>query len=271
MQILKKILYPFKTIISNLELIVEMSKKQIVDQYKGQPLGIFWAFFHPLVMILIYVFLFGVVYKTRIDTEEQSTLTYAAYLLSGMIPWLCIQMSLSSGSVSITTNPTLVKQVVFPIEVLPSKVVGASLIIEIIYIIMDVLYCLVVSQKILWTYFLVPFAIVIELMLLIGLNYMAASFTVYFRDIKDIVQVLCTIGIYILPVLYLPSAVPEFFKPILYINPLSHYIWIFQDILFWGEIRHWYSWIVSIIFSYLVLYVGDRVIKKLKVGFGSVL
>lgn len=198
-------------------------------------------------------------------------MTFTAYLLSGMIPWLCIQTSLTGGSISLLSNLSFIKQVIFPVEVFPIKAVGSSLIIEFIYLIMDMFYCIAVSRKLMLTYILLPYIIIVQVLFLICINYICSAVTVYLRDLKDIVQVFCMIGIYIMPVIYLPEAVPDMFQVVIYMNPLSHFIWIFQDVLFYGFIEHWYSWIVSPLVSIIVLYIGHYVYKKLKVGFGSAL
>lgn len=271
MGFIKKLTNPFLTIFENGEMIVEMSKKEIRDKYKGQPLGRFWVLFHPLVLIATYIFLFGVVYTTRSGNESQNTLTYAAYLLSGMVPWLCIQTALNGGSMALLNNSVFIKQVIFPTEVLPIKAVGAAFIVEIIYLVIDIMYCMVSSKHILWTYILLPYVLLIQIIFLIGMNYVISSVTVYLRDLKDVIQVLCTVGIYILPVIYTPDAVPRIFKAVIYVNPFSHFIWVFQDILYSGRIEHWYSWVISTIISLIMLYVGHYVFNKLRNGFGSAL
>ncbi len=168
---MKQIFNPFLTIYKNRELIWEMSKKDIVDKYKGQPLGVIWAIVHPLVMILIYIFLFSIVFQVRIGGEAQRSLSYAAYLLSGMVPWLTIQTAFNSSSIAITSNPMLIKQVIFPAEVLPIKMVGSAVIIELIYLGIDLLYCFVTVHTFYWSYFLLPIALVIEIISLIGISY----------------------------------------------------------------------------------------------------
>ena len=266
-----QIFNPFLTIYKNRELIWEMSKKDILDKYKGQPLGAVWAIVHPLTMILIYIFLFSIVFHVRIGGQAQRSLSYAAYLLSGMVPWLTIQTAFNGSSIAITSNPMLIKQVIFPAEVLPIKMVGSAIIIELIYFGIDLLYCLITVHTFYWTYFLLPISLATEIVFLIGISYLLSSLNVYLRDIKDFVEVICLVGIYFAPVIYSPEAVPAMFRKILYINPLSHIIWMFQDVMYFGRILHWYSWIISLLVALVTLYFGDLLFKKLRIGFGSVL
>lgn len=271
MEVGKRITEPFQVVFRNRELIIEMSKKEIRDRYKGQPLGMFWAVFHPLIMILVYIFLYGVVFRTRVQIGNQDTLTFTAYLLSGMIPWLCIQSAMQMGSVSVISNAIFIKQVIFPVEVFPAKAVGSAFIIEMIYLVIDVVYCSVSGRVLLGTYLLIPYILLIQAILLLGINYIISSISVYLKDVKDVVQVLCVVGVYVMPVIYLPEAVPQMFRILIYMNPLSYYIWMFQDVLFYGSIEHWYAWVVGTGCSLLVFYMGHFIFKKLKVGFGSAL
>ena len=136
---------------------------------------------------------------------------------------------------------------------------------------MDVIYCLISGRILLWTYLLIPYIIVIQIIMLVGINYIISSVSVYLRDMKDIVQVLCMIGVYAMPVIYLPEAVPGIFRVLIYMNPLSYYVWMFQDTLFYGSIEHWYAWIVGTGCSLFVFYFGHFSFKRLKIGFGSAL
>lgn len=262
---------PFAALYKNRELIGEMARRDIADRYKGQPLGLIWAFVHPLLLMGIYIVLFGVIFQMRTGGAIQTTGNYTIYLLSGMIPWLGMQTAMSAGSVSVIANGSFVKQVIFPSEVFPVKVVFSTLFIEAIYLFCDIIFTISVLKRVPWIYALLPVALLLQIMLLIGINYITSSINVYWKDIKDFVQVFCTLGIYVLPILYLPEAVPAVLRPILYINPFSHYIWLFQDILNYGSVQHWYAWIVCPVLSLAAFYGGYAVFEKLKVSFGSVL
>lgn len=265
------VIAPFRRIFKNRELILELSRRESVDIYKGQPLGAVWSIIKPLVLILLYIFLFGVVFKSNVGFSETMPLSYSSYILSGMVPWLCIQTCLTTGSTSVINNAAIVKQVIFPIEVFPIKSLGSALIMEGVYLAGTLAYNLISSSKILWTYALLPIAILLQIIFLLGINYILSSLTVYLKDIKDFVQLFCLLGVYIMPVVYLPDAVPSIFRPFLYINPFSHYIWMFQDTLYFGNINHPYSWIVCTILSFVTFFAGDRLFQKLKVSFGSVI
>lgn len=253
------------------QLTWEMAKREITDRYTGQILGSIWAILHPLTLILVYVFIFVVVFKIKIGGTTEMPLDYTTYLLSGLIPWLSFQESLSKSSTVINNHANLVKQVVFPIEILPIKSVVSSLITQLIFLVILIAYVLI-SQKFLpLTYFLLPILVFLQSLSMLGVAYILSSIGAYFKDIKDIIQVISVVGVYLLPIFYLPQQVPGLFQPILYLNPFSYLIWCYQDILYYGRFEHPWAWLILIIISHGIFSSGYLVFRKLKVMFGSVL
>jgi lipopolysaccharide transport system permease protein len=248
-----------------------MSKREITDRYLGQVFGAFWAIGHPLVLMGVYIFIFVVVFKVKIGGTREMPLDYTTYLLSGLIPWMGFQESMNKGSTVIISNASLVKQVVFPIEILPVKGVIASLISMVISLVLLVLYVLATNRSLPWTYILIPLLVFLQALAMIGLSYVLSSVGAFLRDIKDFVQVFSIVGLYLMPIFYLPKFVPAIFRPILYINPFSYLIWCYQDALYYGRFEHWWAWLVFPVLSIGMFYGGYRVFRKLKVILGNVL
>jgi lipopolysaccharide transport system permease protein len=253
------------------QLSVEMAKREITDRYSGQLFGFFWAIGHPLIMMLVYVFIFGFVFKVKVGGTSSLPLDYTTYLLSGLIPWLAFIESMSKASVAIVSNANLVKQIVFPVEVLPVKGVLSTFLTQFIFIGMLIVYVLVVEKILPWTYILLPVLVVLQALAMIGASYILSAIGVYFRDIKDFVQVFSVTGVYLMPAFYLPESVPGLFRPLLYLNPFSYMIWCFQDVLYFGRFEHPYAWPIFAIFSISVFIIGYRFFRKLKLMFGNVL
>lgn len=253
------------------QLTVEMAKREISDRYMGQVFGTFWAYGHPIVMMGVYLFIFAYVFKVKIDGTHIVSLGYPAYLLSGLIPWLSFQESIAKGTTVIVNNANLVKQVVFPIEILPVKGIIASLVTMLVSLFLFIVYVFVSQHSLPWTYILLPFLIFLQTLAMIGVCYILSSVGVFFRDLKDFVQVFSMIGVYLMPVFYLPESVPELFRPLLYLNPFSYLVWCYQDALYFGSFEHGWVWFIFPIMSISAFYIGYRVFKKLKIMFGNVL
>jgi lipopolysaccharide transport system permease protein len=253
------------------QLTVAMARREIADRYAGQSLGMLWALIHPLIVMGVYVFIFAYVIKMKVGGTAELPLDYTAYLLSGLIPWMCFQESMSKASVVIVNNANLVKQVVFPIEVLPVKVVISSLFSMVLTLGFLVLYVLISTHVLLWTYLLLPVLLMGHIFTLIGINYMLSAIGAYFRDLKEFVQIFNTIGLYLIPIFYLPDQVPQIFRPLLYCNPFSYIIWCYQDILYFGRFEHPWAWGVCFIMALISFVGGYRTFRKLKSLFGNVL
>lgn len=251
------------------ELTFALAKREITDRYTAQVFGLFWAFGHPLIIMLVYLFVFSFVFKVRVG--DNPTENYSVYLLAGIIPWISYMEVLGKSSSVIVQNSSLVKQVVFPIEILPVKGILASMFTQVIFTFFLIFYALLATGRFAPTFLLVPLLMLIQAFGMIGVGFILAAIGTYFRDIKDFVQAYTTIGLYIMPVLYFPSQVPEAVRFLLYINPLSYMIWCYQDAFFYGYFAHPIAWPVFTLLSLFLFIFGFRIFRKLSVMFGNVL
>lgn len=252
-------------------LVFELARRDITEQYAGQMFGALWAIGHPLFMMALYLFIFGFVFKTKIGGTVELPLDYTTYLLSGLIPWLGCQQSMSRNCAILVGHANLVKQVVFPIEVLPIKAVLSSLVPEIVGLIVLTIYVTVRNTVPPATYLLLPLLLALQICGLIGLGFVLAVVGAFMRDLKDFIQIFALAGVYLMPVFYLPTWVPGAFKPFLYLNPFSYVTWCFQDALFFGRFEHPWAWLVFAGGSIFLLLYGYAFFNRLKSHLGSVL
>lgn len=256
---------------SHRELIFEMARRELIDQYAGQALGFLWAILHPMILVGVYIFIFGVVFKARIGGTHEMPLDYTCYILAGLVPWLGFQTSLIKSCTALTSQSNLVQQVVFPTEVLPIKMVLSSFTGQLFSFIVLLIYVVCKYGLPMPSYFLLPVLLFFQFLAMLGIGYILAAITPFFRDLKDFVTVFAVVGIYLIPVVYLPSWVPGLFKPILYLNPVSYMIWCYQDVLYFGRIDHPIAWVVFMTTSILLFLIGYRFFRRLKPFFGNVL
>lgn len=253
------------------QLIFEMARREIGERYAGQMLGAFWVVGHPLIQMAIYVFVFALVFKAKVGGTRPLPMDYTTYLLCGLIPWIAVQEAMNKGVTAITSNANMVKQVVFPLEVLPVKGVITSFLTQLIATAALILYTLLQAGGLYPTYALLPVLIVLQAMAMIGLSLILSVVSVYLRDMKDIIQVFCLVNMYLMPVFYMPDMVPEIFRPIVYLNPFSYFIWCYQDVFFFGAIEHPVSWLIFALQAALAFSIGFRVFSRLKVYLGNLL
>jgi len=253
------------------ELIVAMARRDIGNRYAGQLLGTFWAVGHPLFQMAVMVFVFGVVFKQRIGGSYDLPRDYTVYILSGLVAWLSLAPLLSTSAVSITSNANLIKQFTFDARVLPAKEIVNGSVVWAVSVVILIIYTLVIYQSLPWTYLLFPVLIAIHFMTAMGCAWALSALSVFVRDIKDMVTLAITAMLYLLPVVYLPTWLPEMFRPVIYMNPFSYMIWVYQDVLYFGRIEHPWSWLIASLFALFLFTSGYRLFRRLQPMFGSAL
>ena len=248
-----------------------MTRRDVVDRYAGQVLGSSWAVIAPLLTMATYVFAFGVIFKSRIGPDDDGT-GYVAFALAGLVPWMGLQEGLSRSTAAITGNGNLVKQIVFPSEILPLKVALGTLPTLIIGLLPTICVSAVAGRlDPLGLLVLLPVALACYILLLAGLSYLLAAVGVFVRDVKDLIAFLLTIGLFLHPVLYTPASTPVWLAPIFIISPFSHMIWCFRDALIGRDPSHAWSWVLFPIVSILAFVLGWRTFRMLKPTFGNAL
>ena len=253
------------------ELTLEMARREITDRYSGQVFGWLWAVGHPLALMGIYIIVFNFIFQNRIGGTREMPLGYICYLLSGLIAWMTFQESMMKGITSITGNANLVKQVVFPIEILPIKGILSAMVTQSVATTILFTYTLVKHGGLFWTHLLAPVLFLTQFLAMGGVCLILSAVGAYFRDLKDFVQVYCLAGMYVMPIFYLPTWVPGPIRPVLYLNPFSYMVWCYQDAFYFGRFEHPWAWPVFIGGSLLLFNFGYHLFSTLKTSFGSVL
>ncbi len=253
------------------ELLDELVRRELQDAYAGSVLARAWSVLHPLLMTLLYLFIFGYVFQARGVLPFPAGTDFAVFVLPGLACWLTVQAAISRASTSLTSARNLVKQVVFPIELLPIRAVLGAQLPMLIGIGFVLVYALLRHGEVSPLLPLLVPAWLALLALLAGCGLLIAVATAFLRDIRDIVQFVLAIGLFLTPTLYLPGAIPVWFEALLWLNPFSHAVWVLQDIVFFQAIRHPFSWLLLPAFGLAALWLGARVYAVGQPRFGDVL
>lgn len=255
----------------NQALAYEMTRAEVTSQHAGQMFGAAWALAHPLFLTGLYLFVFGYVFKQRIGGTYDLPLDYTAYILSGLVPWLAFHQSMARACSVLTSQANLVKQVVFPIEILPATAVATSFLAWAIGMATLLAYVLWQTGTLHATTLLLPALFLLQALAMMGVALALAAVSAFLRDIRELVGLFATAGIFLMPTFYLPAWVPPVFRPVLYANPFSYMTWCYQDALYFGRFEHPIAWLVFPATSLLTFVVGYRIFRKLKPFFGNVL
>lgn len=258
-------------LLKNYSLILRMARKEISDRYAGSAFGLLWTIIQPLFLIAVYTLVFTFVFNVRLGPNDPPV-RYAIYALTGLIPWIALSEGLTRSISSISSKAALVKQTIFPVEILPISTVISSFLTLIIGLIISlILVFTFIPDQINWYLILLPLIIFLQFIFMIGIAYFLSISGVYFKDTNEIVILLLTVGMFITPILYIESMVPKIFQIPMNLNPLAHLIYIYRDLLFYGKINHPWSFVIFGILSIIVFLLGFLFFKKVKHQFSNVL
>ena len=252
------------------ELAWELTKHEISERYAGQVFGTLWAIGHPLIMVAIYVVVFGRIFGGS-AVQDPAHPDQTTFLLGGLVPWVIMAELLGKACALITGNAGMVKQLVFPIEVLPIKGAMASMISLAVALGVVVLYARAANGTLPWSYAALPLVMALQFLLMAGLCYILSAIAPFFRDLKDFVTVFVGFALFISPALYFQVGLPALFQAAIYLNPFSYMIWVYQDVLWYGAPAHPLAWAVFTALALGGFSLGYRFFAYLKHGFAEVL
>lgn len=260
----------FSSIARHRRLLLEMARRDVSDRYAGQVLGAVWAAIHPVMTVAVFIFMFAVVFRLKVDSGLDIPGDHTLYMVSGLVPWLVTADVLGRSSTIVSNQASLVKQVVFPVEILPVKMVLASLPTFLIGFVGLALYGVVVGRASL-AFLLYPIAALPLYLFLLGIAFALSAVGVFLRDIREVVQMYTLIGMYVAPIFYFLDWVPEHIRPFIYLNPLTVFVESFHDAAYYGGIRNWIVWLIAMAAGCAAIWFGAMVFARLKPHFGSYL
>jgi len=252
-------------------LAYEISKRELLDRYAGQALGAFWAVLQPLAMVLVFLFLFDIVLKLKVNTGHPVAGDFSTYLIAGLVPWMVMQEVLARAPVLIVGQSHLVKQVAFPLEVLAVRVAPPAFVTFFVGFIMLAGYQYYMHGALPQTWAYVPLLALLLAIGCVGFSLLLGALGVFLRDLKDVVQFLLFVGIYVSPIFYTLEAVPESLRFAVYLNPFTPMVLAFQDAVFYGAIIHLWAWIAFAVISLAAYALGARVFTATAPYFGNYL
>src|SRR5919109_1481350 len=215
----RKIWQPLWQLPSRADLILSFAKRELLGRYKGSALGIAGAVLTPVVMIAIFTFIFAGIFGARFGAD-QSHWDYALYLFCGLLPWSMFQESVQQSANTIVVHSNLVKRVVFPLEALPAAQVFAALGNQLFATVALLIASIVIRQQLELTALWLPVLLIPQLLFALGAAWLVASLGVFLRDIAQGVTLLLMAWMYLTPIIYPESIVPERFRAFININPI---------------------------------------------------
>lgn len=253
-----------------LALIWEFVKRDLLARYKGSAFGTAWAVLHPLILLGLYSFVFSTILRVRVG-EGEGTTVFALYLFCGMLPWNAFAEGLNRSTGVLLEHVNLIKRTVFPVEILPIYPVVGALANELIGMGVLLVGLLLTRHSLPAVLLVLPVVMLVQFALTAGLAWIIAGVTVFFRDLRQILGVILTLWVFVTPIFYPPSAVPEGLRFLLALNPMHTIVEAYRTILLKGLLPAWEGLVVVGIVGAVMLAMGYLLFSRLKPAFADVL
>jgi lipopolysaccharide transport system permease protein len=238
------------------ELIRNLVLKDLKLKYRDSVLGFLWSLANPLLLILVYSFVFGHILRGGPPN-------FAYFLMVGILPWNFFAQSLMMSTGSILDNGNLIRKVALPMEVFPVATVLFSL--------AQYVFALIVFFPMAWLFFKVPVAwswinflpvLGLQILFTLGLCFFISAATVFYRDVRHFTEIFLMLLFWLTPIIYDVQSAPATLKKVLYMNPFSYFILGYQDALYRNTFSSLEQWlaitslaIVSVTAGYILFMV----------------
>ncbi len=252
----------------NKRLLLSMTKRDFQSKYIGSLLGVFWTVLNPIILMMIFTFVFAVVFKARFGNNTGLGIS-AVYIICGILPWLAFQEGLGRSGTVIYENKNLVTRALFPLSVLPTFPVLSSLAGHLTGIVLVTIIAGVIMGFQGPPLLMLPVLLLLQMVFTVGLAMMVSALSVYLKDIVHLLPVLLLVWLYGTPVFYPGEMVPHKYQILVQINPMAHFVSSYRQIILEGQWPESSSLLILTISAAIALLTGSIVFSRLKDSFAD--
>lgn len=264
-------LSPYRSLSRHFALVVQMARRDVSGRYRGSFVGLMWSFFNPLLMLMIYTFVFGVIFKSRWNGQTGGQFGFAVILFAGLNINSMFTECANRAPTLIVENTNFVKKVVFPLETLSWSVIGSALFHLLVSTVVLLLIEWLVDGSVPWTAILFPVVVACFLPCVAGIVWLLASLGVFLRDLKQAIGVITTALMFLAPIMYPKETIPVQYRDWMYLNPLTAIVESSQNVLVWGKQPEWGILGIYTLLSMLFAWAAFAWFERSRKGFADVL
>lgn len=259
------------TLKSHRGLIYNLIKREVIGRYRGSIMGLLWSFFNPVLMLTVYTFVFSVVFKARWAGGTDSKTEFALVLFAGLMVYNLFAECINRAPALVLGNVNYVKKVVFPLEIFPVVAMGSATFHFLISLFVWLIFYLIFFGIPQATLLLFPLVLIPFFLLILGLSWFLASLGVYLRDVSQIIGVMTSALMFLSPIFYPITALPEEYHLLMQISPLTFIIEQTRDVMIWGKGLDWNGWAIYMLLATATSWLGFAWFQKTRKGFADVL
>ena len=231
------------------EMIRMLVRRDLRGRYKASFLGFLWTFINPLLQLGVYTIVFSVIMRNNIEK-------YYLYLFIALIPWMFFSTSVQGGTTCVLSQKDMVTKIRFPRQALPIAHVTSCFVNMLLCFVVVLLVCLFsIGLNIIVLPLLIPIMLT-EYLLALGICFIVAGATVYFRDLEHIIGIMIMLWQFLTPVMYSVEMVPAELRSLFMLNPMTPVITCYRDILYYKQVPQLQTLLMSLGLGLFFLIVG---------------
>ena len=261
---------PFRTLAVHRQALEIFVGRDLRGRYVSSALGLWWAVIQPLALLTLYTFVFSVIMKVRLG-EGQGTGQFAVYLFCGLLPWLAFADAVTRSASVIVEQTPLIKKVAFPSEILPVHLVLSAIVVEFVGLAVFLIVVLLFDHRPGWSLLALPLVVVLQFLFTSGVAWLLASVAVFLRDARQVVGLALTLWMFLTPIMYPVDAVPERFRWVLSLNPMTFVIDAYRASVLGASLPSLTAMAVFASVALVVFVFGHWVFSRAKPAFADML
>jgi lipopolysaccharide transport system permease protein len=251
------------------DLLLALTGRELKARYRGSGFGFSWSLINPVLLLAVYTFVFGVIFPQGGRMGASGTDPYWLFLVTGLFPWIWFSSSLLEGVMALSVNAALIRKAVFPIAILPMVAVASNLVHFLLTL--PVLGVALIVGRFQgysvggWLALLFPIVVLLHVVMISGLAIGLAALNVHFKDVRDLLTNLITLGFFVTPILYPLDMIPgEALRWVVRLNPVTPFVMGYQQLLFYNTLPDGGVWLQMAVVALLSWWLGCSLFSRLQ-------
>lgn len=261
----------FTSLLSHWNLIRQLTKREIASRYRGSLLGVLWSLAHPIMMLMVYAFVFRIVFKASWNHGGEGNSEFVITLFTGLIVCAVFNECVNRAPTLILNHVSYVKKIVFPLEILPWVSLGEAFLNMGVSMAVLLVFYISCQLPLHWTATMLPLLVIPLALYALGMSWFLASVGVFVRDVGHATTILTNLMLFLAPVFYPLSSLPDAYRPFMYLNPLTFVVEQSRNVLIMGRMPSWEWVVIYFLCGAVVAWLGLAWFQRTRKGFADVL
>jgi len=261
----------FTSLTQQWALVLALSRRWILTRYRGSFLGIVWSMVTPLIRLAIYTFVFSTIFRARWHDPLGHTVNFSAMLFAGLICHSFAAEILQQSATLIATNRQYVKKVIFPLESLPWVLVLAALFHLAVSTAVLLIYVFVLQRHLPWTTLFLPIIFAPLALMMLASAWLISATSVFVRDVTQIIELMTMLLLFLSPVFFPISMLPDALQPFIYLNPITFIIEQVRDVVLFGQFPDFFGLGIYLCVACVACWLSLSWFRRLRYGFSDVI